>query len=42
MYTIEGIGPKTVKVLYEELGITKIEELEKCKKTKNKKLTRFW
>jgi DNA polymerase (family X) len=28
--SIEGIGPKTVKVLYEELGITKIEELEKA------------
>ena len=31
---IEGIGPKTVKVLYEELGITKIEELEKAQENK--------
>src|SRR6266487_3446958 len=30
--SIEGIGPKTVKVLYEQLGITNIEELEKASK----------
>ncbi len=34
--SIEGIGPKTVKVLYEQLGITNIEELEKA--TKEEKL----
>lgn len=31
---IEGIGPKTVKVLYEKLGITNIEELEKAVRKK--------
>jgi DNA polymerase (family 10) len=30
--SIEGIGPKTVKVLYEDLDITNIEELEKAAK----------
>ena len=30
--SIEGIGAKTVKVLYEELGITNIEQLEKAAK----------
>lgn len=28
--SIEGMGPKKVKVLYEKLGITNIEELEKA------------
>jgi DNA polymerase (family 10) len=28
--SIEGVGPKKVKVLYEELGITNLEELEKA------------
>jgi len=32
--SIEGIGPKTVKVLYEKLGITTIEELEKAVRKK--------
>lgn len=31
---IEGIGPKTVKVLYEKLGITNIEELERAVRKK--------
>ena len=40
--SIEGIGPKTVKVLYEELGITNIEELEEAaKKEKLRNLTGF-
>jgi DNA polymerase (family X) len=30
--SVEGIGPKTVKVLYEKLGITNIEELEEAAK----------
>ena len=28
--SIEGVGPKTVKVLYEELGITNLEGLERA------------
>jgi DNA polymerase (family 10) len=30
--SIQGVGPKTVKTLYEELKITNIEELEKAAK----------
>ena len=30
--SLEGAGPKTVKVLYEQLGITNLEELEKSAK----------
>ena len=30
--SIEGVGPKMVKVLYEELGITNLKELEKAAK----------
>lgn len=32
--SMEGIGPKTVKVLYEKLGIANIEDLEKAAKEK--------
>jgi DNA polymerase (family 10) len=32
--SIEGVGPKKVKVLYEKLGITNIEELEKASREK--------
>ena len=39
---IPGLGPKKVKVLYEKLGITSIEELEKaCKTHKIAKLPGF-
>lgn len=39
---IPGLGPKKVKVLYEKLGITNIEELEKaCKAHKIAKLPGF-
>ena len=30
--SVEGVGPKTVNVFYEELGITNLEELEKAVK----------
>lgn len=30
--SIEGIGPKTIKVLYQDLGVTSIEDLEKAVK----------
>lgn len=32
--SLEGIGPKKVKILYEKLGITNIEELEKAVREK--------
>ena len=39
---IEGIGPKTVKVLYEKLGITNIEELRKsCQEKTTEDYSRF-
>lgn len=39
---IPGLGPKKVKVLYEKLGITSLEELEKaCKEHKIAKLPGF-
>ncbi len=30
--SIEGVGPKTIKILYEKLGIRNVEELEKAAK----------
>ncbi|MEA2070466.1 MAG: DNA polymerase/3'-5' exonuclease PolX [Asgard group archaeon] len=32
LLAVEGLGPKTLKLLYEELGITTLEELEKAAK----------
>jgi DNA polymerase (family X) len=32
LIAVEGLGPKSIKQLYNELGIKNLDDLEKCKK----------